>query len=843
MACILVLVMLGPLAKSAEAQEPETGVTENNQEMNDIKQAPKKDEVNLSPVQVSFGTPSTVGPSQFLRDFLGDEKQLWTAPARIRFADTSWLVPLGGFYAGLLVTDSDVSRHLSHDPKTLSHYSTLSNGGVAALVGGAGGMWLLSHYNHNAHWSETGALAGEAAVHSLVMTEGLKYSLRRERPYQGDGTGPFFQPGGTSFPSEHAAAAWSVASVIAHEYPGPLTKILAYGLAGLVSYSRIRAEKHFPSDVLVGSLIGQLSAYQTYTKHHDVELGGDNWDSWSTQARRLFEEPTRPNMGSPFVPLDSWVYPAMERLMGLGLIDSGFLAHRPWTRAECARLIAEAGDHIDEDSDAEETYDALQQEFGPELEPPLGGLQTQLDSVYTRVTEISGPPLGRGWEAFDFGQTFINDFGRPYAEGTNSVTGFEAYLTGGPWVGYVRGEYQYTPSAPPLTLSERTFITSAPFSFLGSAGVMPATPFPATGQFKLIEAYAGLQFANWQISFGPQTMWSGPTEGGPMLLSNNSEAIPMIRLTRVSPVRVPLLSKILGPAWVEVFLGQISGQHFLASFDNSFALQRLMGTFASPLQNQPYLHGERLSWKPTRNFEFGVSRVVMFGGGDIPLTLGYYKQSLFGFQHDNPGTPSDPGKQTSGLDWNYRLPLMRRWVSFYGDAFTYDQYSPIAYWDRSAISAGLYLSHLPKVPKLDLRVEGVYTDLPTGGAIGQGFWYSGVAYPSGYTNGNNLIGSWIGRDGQGAQAWMNYWFTPKNRVQLFFRHLKVSQQFLPGGGTLTDFGLRGDLWTTPHWGFSAIAQYETWNMPVIQPGQQAVFSTSLQVTFRPKLGGLLHRAN
>jgi len=50
-------------------------------------------------------------------------------------------------------------------------------------------------------------------------------------------------------------------------------------------------------------------------------------------------------MGSPYVPLDSWVYPAIERLMGLGLIDSGFLAHRPWTRWECARLITEADDH------------------------------------------------------------------------------------------------------------------------------------------------------------------------------------------------------------------------------------------------------------------------------------------------------------------------------------------------------------------------------------------------------------------------------------------------------------------------------------------------------------------
>src|SRR6266513_1040847 len=188
--------------------------------------------------------------------FVRDQREICTSLAKLRFFDTEWLVPHSGITAGLFVTDSDFSRSLSQNPTTISHYKTLSNAGVAALVGGAGGMWVMGHVSHNEHWSETGFLAGEAALNSLVMVEGLKYSLRRERPYQGDGSGPFFQSGGTSFPSEHAAAAWSVAGVIAHEYPGPFTKIMAYGLASLVSVSRVKAHQHFPSDVAVGSLIG-----------------------------------------------------------------------------------------------------------------------------------------------------------------------------------------------------------------------------------------------------------------------------------------------------------------------------------------------------------------------------------------------------------------------------------------------------------------------------------------------------------------------------------------------------------------------------------------------------------
>src|SRR5262249_44152715 len=159
-----------------------------------------------------------------------------------------------------------------------------------------------------------------------------------------------------SFPSEHAAAAWSIASVIAHEYPGPLTKLLAYGAAGLISYSRVRAGQHFPSDVLVGALIGELSAYTVYRRQHDPELGGDVWESWSSTTHRMFTDPSPGYRGSPYVPLDSWVYPALDRLVAMGLVDSAFAAMRPWTRLECARLLSEAGERVTQDSPAGEIY-------------------------------------------------------------------------------------------------------------------------------------------------------------------------------------------------------------------------------------------------------------------------------------------------------------------------------------------------------------------------------------------------------------------------------------------------------------------------------------------------------
>ncbi len=82
------------------------------------------------------------------------------------------------------------------------------------------------------------------------------------------------------------------------------------------------------------------------------------------------------------------------------------------------------GDEATEDGDqAGKLYAALQTEFASET-GRLDGAQNlgaSLDSVYTRVTGISGRPLRDGYH---FGQTIINDYGRPYGEGFNNVTWF-----------------------------------------------------------------------------------------------------------------------------------------------------------------------------------------------------------------------------------------------------------------------------------------------------------------------------------------------------------------------------------------------------------------------------------
>src|SRR6266478_2993403 len=522
--------------------------------------------------------------------FVRDQREIWTSPAKLRFSDTEWLVPLSGITAGLFVTDRDFSKHLSQNPTTINHYKTLSNAGVGALIGGAGGMWLLGHVRHNEHWSETGFLAGEAALNSLVAVETFKYSLRRERPYQGNGAGSFFQNGGTSFPSEHAAAAWSVAGVIAHEYPSPFVKVMAYGLASLVSVSRVKAHQHFPSDVVVGSVIGNLIAQNIYSRHHDPGMSGGEWRSIS-EFFRGDGNSSRANQGSPYVPLDSWIYPALDRLIAMGLIDSAFAGMKPWTRNECVRLLQEASESVDGEGrggpEAEKIYRLLETEFRDEFEGKGGDgrFRGRVESVYARVTAISGEPLTDGNH---FGQTLINDFGRPFQEGFNSVDGFSAWTTAGRWVGYLRAEYQHSPSAPAQPDSARQFIASVD----NIPGVPPATPFSTVNRLRLLDAYVGMNFENWQVSFGKQSLWWSPIEGGPLMFSDNAEPVNMFRINRVSPFKLPGILRLLGPIRTEWFLGQFDGHQFVFLPDTG-----IVGQFGRPLQRQPFLQGQKISLK------------------------------------------------------------------------------------------------------------------------------------------------------------------------------------------------------------------------------------------------------
>lgn len=745
---------------------------------------------------------------QTIKNIARDQREIWTSPSRVQLGHADWLVPFAGLTAGFLVTDRDASLHLSNSPNTLRRYRNFSNYGIAGMAGVVGGTYLWGKATNDLHKKETGILSGEAVVDALVVSTALKYGTGRERPGVDSSHGKFWQ-GRDSFPSDHATTAWAVASVLTHEYPGPLTKILAYGVASAISIARVGGKKHFPSDAFVGSGIGWLAGWQVYRAHHDPEVGGGAAEDL---ANSLFSETDRtPSaMGSPYVPLDSWIYPLIDRIIAMGIIDDAILGMKPWTRLECARLVNEAGERLQDagaETEASRLYDALQQEFVPEIALLGGGSNrsAHLESVYTRLTGISGPPLTDGYH---FGQTLINDFGRPFQEGFNNIAGFSGWATAGRWVLYLRGEYQHSPSGPAVSPAVASFIAA-----VDSNPVLPSNLIPSRNQARLLDTYVGLNVGNWQLSYGQESQWWSPNESGPLLYSDNAFPIRMLRMNRVAPFRLPGLLNVLGPMRWDAYFGTLQGHQ------------------TSP---GPFFHGEKISFKPTRNLEFGFSRTVILGGAGRPLTPDRLLRSYFSVTSVTNETPAtDPGKRTGGFDFSYRVPLLRNWLTVYTDSLADDDPSPLAAPRRAGFNPGIYISHLPGLAKLDLRVEAPLTNSVSKNGPGHYIYWDGF-YHDLYTNRGFLMGNWVGRDGSGIQALSRYWLSARNSIQLGYRHAKVDPLFVPNGGTINDGSARVDFWVKNDWGITTLVQYEQWNFPLLAPTLQKNLIASIQITYWPQ---------
>jgi membrane-associated phospholipid phosphatase len=97
-----------------------------------------------------------------------------------------------------------------------------------------------------------------AQVLNGIATLGLKTSINRTRP---DG-------GSWSFPSGHASTCFTTAAVI-YSHFGPEYGIPAYLAATYVGLSRLQANRHYPSDVLAGAVLGSYIGFKVSGRKRD----------------------------------------------------------------------------------------------------------------------------------------------------------------------------------------------------------------------------------------------------------------------------------------------------------------------------------------------------------------------------------------------------------------------------------------------------------------------------------------------------------------------------------------------------------------------------------------------
>ena len=546
-------------------------------------------------------------------------------------------------------------------------------------------------------------------------------------------------------------------------------------------------------------------------------------------------------IGSPYIPVDSWIYPAVWRLYGLGYVDTFYLNMRPWTRASLGHMLDGVADRL-EDADsgpltteAQELYDALSREAGDEGSAPCKAQKgtAYVESVYSVMRGISGTPLR---DSYHLGSTIINDYGRPFANGFNNYSGASGYASAGRYLLYVRGEFRGAPSSAGYfqTLADQLAVidltqyyynptcwanpssTSCVILPPNLQATIPVGPISTTTNGRILEAYVSAQYLNNVFSFGKQDEWLSPAVGGSMAYSNNAESIYAFHINRIEPLDIPLLSKVTGPFRYEFLVGPLKGHTY-------------------PID--PWVHAEKVSFRPTENLEFGFERTVIWGGkGHVPITIKTFLRSFFSLTAPQPAgknSPQDPGARFGTFDFSYRLPFLRNWLTLYSDSLVHDDVSPIDAPSRASWRPGLYLSHVPGIAKLDLRAEAVSTDPPITNSDGGGFMYWEVMQRQGYTNNGQMFGDWIGREGKGGQGWIAYHLSANEWIQVGLRNQKVAKDFVPGGTTLNDLNVQVVKRIRKDLEINGNFTYERWKAPVYLPGQQTVTATTIQLTWFP----------
>lgn len=205
---------------------------------------------------------------EYYTSYLKDTRDIIVSPGSWKGRD--WLL-FGGVMATaatVYVFDSEIhdfaGRNNTSATEWISKYVAEPIGSglyTIPLLGAFYAAGAIGNNNHNKNVALTGVKAFLLSGGAAFLAKHLSH---RHRPSQDEPPDPYLWEGPfsggweyTSFPSGHTAVAFAVASVIGSGYKDKTwVGITSYTLASLVGLSRIYDNKHWPSDVFAGAVLG-----------------------------------------------------------------------------------------------------------------------------------------------------------------------------------------------------------------------------------------------------------------------------------------------------------------------------------------------------------------------------------------------------------------------------------------------------------------------------------------------------------------------------------------------------------------------------------------------------------
>jgi undecaprenyl-diphosphatase len=179
-------------------------------------------------------------------------------PERPRRSSRAWLADVQkvdqALYTALAQTPTPALDRGMQALSNAANYSRLWLGvaGVLALVGGRSGRRAAAQ-------GLVSLGVTSAFVNIVVKRAGRR--ARPKRPVQQVAARVVRMPTSDSFPSGHSASAFAFSTGVGSGWP--LVAVPLHAAAGAVAYSRVHTGVHFPGDVVVGSILGTITAQLT----------------------------------------------------------------------------------------------------------------------------------------------------------------------------------------------------------------------------------------------------------------------------------------------------------------------------------------------------------------------------------------------------------------------------------------------------------------------------------------------------------------------------------------------------------------------------------------------------
>jgi hypothetical protein len=284
-------------------------------------------------------------------------------------------------------------------------------------------------------------------------------------------------------------------------------------------------------------------------------------------------------------------------------------------------------------------------------------------------------------------------------------------------------------------------------------------------------SYLAASIGNWAVSAGAVDKWWGPGWNNSLILSHNARPIPALTLQRQQSTafKTPWLSW-LGPWQFVSFAGQLESERYVPDAK---------------------LLGARLSFKPSSNWELGLSRTAQWGGEGRPQDWDSFKNLVLG--KDNRGSggidldkSNEPGNQLAGIDIKYNLNWRQYNSALYMQFIGEDEAGGLP--SRGVVQAGFETSFMAGDIQHRLIFEAIDTTSESYSTSRPNYTYEhGGIYRSGYRYNSRAIGAAVDADSREFALMAQHYFSNGHQMHWSASRLEINRDntnvALPGGST------------------------------------------------------------